>query len=427
MSSNGVTVSVDSKQFFHSTFDKLIEAESWGKLKPARSSEANRNEIRKLAGILLKPKDAEAIHSLNDMKGVVKRWLVVNGPELDQSDRARVNSLRQSFMKAGIKLNLEGVNRLIDDGEDGLKACITRGLNPEWPIEMNYEALKNYCLEIPLKIEVVNRFFIRKMFDLCFDQEWKEALAMDCIQAAGFDAPFLQDLLCEQFRHLKIEDEAARCRIAEALLMIRPDLFLKYFAHFHIHQESNRVQLAIFAMQNHIALFLCDYARFNITSDTGKMQVALELALLDPQLAEANRKLLHLTNFEHRDLFNTFLFCQASCGIVFNPHADPALRNYENKLLEWIHMEFPAEWTFPDLLVEKWRLGLFYLLEKPLDVHEAQKIVQWAVERNILSTEHFAQFEKIHSSNRVHLAIALYQKDPAWAAENLFVIARSKE
>jgi hypothetical protein len=418
-------VAVDSKQFFHNTFDRLIQHESWNKMKPVASSEANRAAIREIVTLIIRPEDAKTIASLDQLKGVVKHWISMHSPELDQSDQDRFNKLKNCFKRAHVNFNPDGLNRLTDDGPQGIKAQISQCIDRTLSVEMNYERLKQYCLQIPLKIDVVKRLFIRKLFDLYPEPSHKEAVSLCCLQAQSVDVYALQELLCDQFKHLKIEDEAARLRLAKVLLAVRPDLFSRHYPSFQIREESNRLQLALSTLYANVQLFINHYDRFMIQSDKCKLQMALELALFDPQLAEEYGQMIHLTNVVHQEHFTKFILCVKMCALVFEPNANPQSHAYQNALLQWIHMDFSSECVFPQSLVDQWRQGLVQLFQQRLDVQEAQQIVRWAVERAFISTEHFAQFQNINPENRVHLAMALYQQDPEWGASNLFVIARN--
>lgn len=410
-------MAVDSKLYFHNTFDALIEHESWGKIKSEVDPESKKQTLREVASVILKAVDR--VDSLENLQGIVRKWLLVNSAELDQSDRSRLIRLKKCFMQVDgkSKFNPDGVQRLADDGPEGLKARIVSIIDPHVPLEVNYERLKQYCLQNGIKIQVCERFFIRNLFERYPDPQHKEALASNCLEYRGFDVMAVQELLCDQFRHLQIEDEAARCRLANVVLIKRPDLFLRHLQNFRIRDESNRFTFAMTALFHNLDLFINHYQRFNIQSDASNLRIALEFALFAPELASEHVRLFTLAP-EHREIFNKFILCRNTCALIFDPEADPHTRQYQTTLMQWVKFDF-INCAFPQALIDRWYSGLVFLLKKTLDVRAAQEVINWAIARGILTTGNFAQLAEIHPANRLLLGAALCVKDPEWGIKNL--------
>lgn len=416
-----VNVAIDSKQYFHNTFDALINHSAWnGTVSPANSN-VHLTSIKKLAMVIIKPVHAEKVQSLGELGGIVRQWMYVNSAELDYSDKARFAELRKLFHGGKTSFKDDGLELLAVDPSHGLKAEIFDGIDPQVSVFHNYEQLKRFCLSKPLKIELVKRHFMRTLFEQYPELDDKKALALNCIMYPGPDVWEVQELFCSQLKHLKIPDEAVSLELATLVLAQRPDLFIQYFSSFGIFEEVKRLLLAITALHTNLELFVEHYALFKIQTDQSKFQMALEAALFDPEFARLNRGLFHLTNFEHRALFDRFLVAQTTCGIVFKRDADPSRPQYQQAMEQWIHLDFSPVCNFPADVVENWSWAIFYLLEKKMDVKAAQKIIQWALDRDVITKDCISDFAKIEPSNLVHLLVALYAKDPKWASETFII------
>lgn len=414
-------MAVDSKQFFHKTFDTLINSPAWNGIFSSSKSDVYQASVQRLAMVIIKPVQAETVQSLGEFGGIVRQWMYVNSPELDSSDISRIAELKKRFHRGKAPFKDDGFEQLAVDPSNGLKSDIYHCIDPQLSVYHNYEQLKNFCLTVPLKIELVKRYFIRTLFEQYPEIDDKKALALNCVFYPGPDVLEVQELFCSQFKHLGIADESVRLELATNILACRPDLFIQHFPSFGIFEESNRLLLAITALHTNLGLFVEHYALFKIQSDPCKFQMALEAALFDPECAQLNRALFHLTNFEHRALFDRFLVAQTTCGIVFKVDADPSILQYQRAMEQWIHLDFSPVCKFPEAVVENWSWAIFYLLEKKMEVKSAQKIIQWALDRNVITTECISDFAKIEPSNFVHLAVALYAKDPQWASERFIV------
>lgn len=356
---------------FHSQLELLVKNPGWSRIANRSNGHQKVSAIQQIAGVIFNSPYVDPIYSMKQLQVEIHRWIVNNAEKFNTDDLKRISYLRNHYLRIGSASEEQQFLEFFSD-----ESSIAPFTQLPGSLIDPFQNYQNTCLSFGIREESISHLLLIKLFGQCKTVRQKKELSKSILSGKKEHHRALQKLFFEQFKNLGIDDEEVCLTLANQVYLHRPDLFGHFLKGMN---EIDRCRLALKLFSSDVIIQVLE--QLNLESDMTKMILALEIAMIDDKFAIKNLKCFQITDEEDLADLQKFLLAKSDCKRVFCLQEDPLSPRYQDELVRWINFDFTPRFEFPVQLRNKWKQGVDYLLQTPLDPMEAKKIRDWTLSR----------------------------------------------